>query len=121
MNATSDSLDMTRRSYALKALAGQAAFAGLAFVGSVLTARLLGPAAKGELTAWTLTVAVGGLVLAGSIPTGLARAFLHGDRTRLRGTMHRHFVATVAICTPLVAIGLVFGLDPEPLLLFLVI
>lgn len=119
--ATSDSLDMTRRSYAVKALIGQAAFAGLAFVGSVLAARLLGPAAKGELTAWTLTVAVGGLVLAGSIPTGLARAFLHGDRTRLRGTMNRHFLATVAICIPLAALGLAFGLDRDALLLFLVI
>ena len=67
-----------RSRYALAATAGQFAFAAVAFIGSVLAARLLGPEGKGEYTAWTLGTVTAALALGGSVAVGLGRAYLHG-------------------------------------------
>src|SRR5215211_4478884 len=69
-----------RSRYAVASFAGQLGFALLFFAASVLAARLLGPAGKGEYTAWTLASVVVALALAGSIPVGLGRAYLGSER-----------------------------------------
>ncbi len=88
----------TRGRFALVAFTGQLAFAAVAFLGSVVTARLLGPSAKGELTAWTLGTTTGALALAGPIPVGLGRGYLRGDRAGVvrAATLHG-FLATVVV------------------------
>jgi O-antigen/teichoic acid export membrane protein len=105
-----------RSRYAAGALAGQIAYAAIAFVGAVLVARLLGPAGKGEYTAWTLATVVGTFALAASIPVGLGRSYLSGERAALLPAALRH----AAILLPILAIAaippLLLGVDPVPLI-----
>ena len=111
----------SRRRYALKAFIGQVAFSGIAFVGSVLSARLLGPSGKGALTAWLLVANFGALVLSGTIPTGLGRDFLAGEHRRVLPVTVAHgaaaFAASLLVAVP--AAGA--GLDPITLGLLVVV
>jgi O-antigen/teichoic acid export membrane protein len=108
-----------RRGYATRALAGQIVFAVATFAAAVLVARLFGPEGKGTLTTWTLVSGLGGLLLAGSVPTGFARGFLEGRPGRLGRSALRHgglsFVALLAVG----AAGIAIGLDPLAVACFL--
>jgi O-antigen/teichoic acid export membrane protein len=110
-----------RRRHALNALLGQFGFAGVAFVGSVVIARTLGAAGRGEYAAWVLAATSGGLIAAGSLPVGLGRAYLAGERGALPPTIGRHGVLTFLLCCATVPIGLLIGLDGLGLVLFVVL
>lgn len=106
---------------AIVIFAGSLASAGVAFVGSVLAARLLGAGGKGQLTAWTLVAACGTLLLGLAVPTGLGRAFLDGDRRILVPTALAHTALTVGFAAVVAGVGAVAGLDLLPLLCFVVL
>jgi antigen flippase len=93
----------SRSRYALASLAGQLVFALLFFGASVLAARLLGPTGKGEYTAWTLGSVILAVALAGSIPTGLGRAYLQSERAALLPIAVRHGALTLGV----VALGII--------------
>jgi O-antigen/teichoic acid export membrane protein len=110
-----------RRGYAARALAGQIVFAVATFAAAVLVARLFGPEGKGTLTTWTLVSGLGGLLLAGSVPTGFARALLDGRPGRLVRSALRHAgLALAALAVPGAA-GIALGLDPLAVLCFLAV
>src|SRR4051794_34205306 len=98
----------TRGRYAISAFLGQGLYSAITFLGTVAAARVLGPHGKGELTAWLLTNNLGALVLSGSIPNGLGRAYLQNRRKIIPATIGRH-VAVVFAVTALVSGALVVG------------
>jgi hypothetical protein len=110
-----------RGRYAVGALAGQVLFAAVTFAGGVLAARLFGPHGKGTLTTWTLVSALGGLVLAGPIATGLGRALLDGELGRLPAVALRHALLALAGLLAVSAIGIAIGLDPLAVACFLAV
>lgn len=101
-----------RRRMAGGAFAGQVAYSVVAFLGSVLIARELGAAGKGELTAWTLATGIAGIALAGPLATGLARSWLSGDRSWIRSACIRHAVLTLPAVALIAAVALLAGADP---------
>jgi O-antigen/teichoic acid export membrane protein len=104
-----------RRRFALVSFLGYVAFALVAFAGSVVAARLLGPSGKGEYTAWSTATTIGALVLGGSVPIGMARAYLDGERAVLLPAMVRHGVVALGIVVAGVVPALLLGLDAVPL------
>jgi O-antigen/teichoic acid export membrane protein len=110
-----------RSRFAIAAFAGQAAFATIAFVGSVASARILGPAGKGTLSAWTVASTLVALVLSGAYPNGFARAYLLGRRETVIPTAAVHAAAVSVICVLGAVVAAVAGADPVGLLLFIVI
>ena len=100
-----------RSRYAVALFAGQVVFALLLFAASVLAARLLGPAGKGEYTAWTLATMVVALALAGSIPVGLGRAYLGSERLALVRTALRHGVLALGVTAVAIAPAILLGVD----------
>jgi O-antigen/teichoic acid export membrane protein len=110
-----------RSRFAATAFAGQAIFAAVAFVGSVATARILGPHGRGALSAWTVTSTLVALVLSGAFPTGLARAYLVGRRETLMPTALAHTAIAAGLCIAGAGIALLAGTDALGLLLFVVI
>lgn len=110
-----------RGRYAIGALTGQIAFAIITFAGAVLAARLFGPDGKGELTVWTLTSALGGLLLAGSIPTGFARMFLDDEANDLPAGALRHAAVALAATVVVAGVAALAGIDPLGALCFVVI
>jgi O-antigen/teichoic acid export membrane protein len=100
-----------RSRYAIALFAGQLIFALLLFAASVLAARLLGPAGKGEYTAWTLATAVAALALAGSIPVGLGRAYLDSERVGLVRTALRHGALVLGVVAVAVAPAILLGVN----------
>lgn len=105
-----------RTRYALKATTGQIAFASTAFLGSVVAARLLGAAGKGEYTAWTLGTLTAAILLGGSISVGLGRAYLDGARERLLGVTVAHGFAAAALVAVLLSPLLILGVEPLAIL-----
>jgi O-antigen/teichoic acid export membrane protein len=110
-----------RSRFAIAAFAGQAAFAAIAFVGSIASARILGPAGKGTLSAWTVASTLVALVLSGAYPNGFARAYLVGRRETVIPTAAVHAAAVSVLCVLGAAVAAVVGADPVGLLLFIVI
>src|SRR5215211_7931685 len=100
-----------RSRYALALFAGQLVFALLLFAASVLAARLLGPAGKGEYTAWTLATMVVALALAGSIPVGLGRAYLGSERVALVRTALRHGAVALGVMVVAVTPAILLGVN----------
>jgi O-antigen/teichoic acid export membrane protein len=105
----------------MKAAAGQITFALLAFGGAVLSARLLGPSGKGALAAWMLLATLAPVLLAGSVPVGLGRAYLSGRRDQVVRSMVRHGLVTAAGCSAASVIAGVAGVDPLGLVIFVVV
>jgi O-antigen/teichoic acid export membrane protein len=85
-------------------------------VASILSARLLGPAGRGELTAWALTASLGALVLIGPLPTGFGRAVLARDSRWVTAASLAHGLAVALLVWPLVVIGTVLGLSTPALI-----
>jgi O-antigen/teichoic acid export membrane protein len=111
-----------RRSYASRAFVGQLALAGIAVVGSVLAARLLGAHGKGVLTAWSLVAVLGALLLSGTIPVGLGRRYLAGDRSDYRTSTLLHGGAAFGlILLPAALCVWATGLNGLAILCFLLI
>jgi O-antigen/teichoic acid export membrane protein len=108
-----------RRRYALSSFVGQILFAGIALAGSVITARLFGPAGRGELTAWLLGATLGSLVLAGPIPIGMGRAFLARERVSLLVAPWGHAAAAGAVAAAAAVVAV--GLGASPLTAFLIL
>jgi O-antigen/teichoic acid export membrane protein len=110
-----------RGRYAANALAGQIVFAAITFAGGVLAARLFGADGKGTLTSWTLVSGLGGLVLAGPVATGLARALLDGELHRLATVTMRHAAIALAGLVVIAGPAIALGLDPLAVVCFLVV
>lgn len=110
-----------RRRYATGAMAGQLAFALVTFIAAVCAARLFGPEGKGELTVWTLVSGLGGLVLAGSVPTGFARLFLDGEADAVPRSALRHAAFAFGLSFVIAAPLLLIGLDPLGIVCFVVV
>jgi O-antigen/teichoic acid export membrane protein len=105
----------------VSAFIGQGAFAAIAFVGSVATARILGPHGRGTLSAWTVTSMLVALVLSGAYPNGFARAYLIGRRGGVIRTAAAHAAIALAMCVAGAALALAVGVDPLGLALFIVV
>jgi antigen flippase len=110
-----------RSRFALTSLAGQVVFALLFFAASVIAARLLGPAGKGEYTAWTLGSVTLAIALAGSIPIGVGRAYLRSERTALLPIALRHGALALGATALGVAPALLFGVDVAALVFCILI
>jgi O-antigen/teichoic acid export membrane protein len=110
-----------RGRYALAAFAGHTLFAVVAFAGSVLTARLFGPARRGELTAWFLAATLASLVLAGPLPVGMGRAFLAGERRKLILAPWVHAVGAAVAATIAAVVAVAAGAGPVTAALLLVV
>jgi O-antigen/teichoic acid export membrane protein len=110
-----------RSRFAVSAFIGQGAFAAIAFVGSVATARILGPHGRGTLSAWTVTSTLVALLLGGAYPNGLARAYLVGRRATIIPTAAVHAAIALALCVLGASVALAAGVDPLALLLFIVV
>ena len=100
-----------RRRFAVNAFAGQILFAIVTFAAAVFAARLLGPGGKGELTAWTLVSGFGGLLLAGSIPTGFARLYLDGEAKDVPRSSLRHAALALSVLIVLTVPAVLLGID----------
>jgi O-antigen/teichoic acid export membrane protein len=105
-----------RGRYATVSFFGYVAFAVVAFAGSVIAARLLGPSGKGEYTAWSTATTIGSLLLAGSLPVGLARAYLDSRRSLLLPAVLRHGAVALGIVGVCTVPALVAGVDAIPLI-----
>jgi O-antigen/teichoic acid export membrane protein len=92
--------------------AGQIIYSALAFVGSVASARLLGASGRGELAPWTLSAGIGSLILTGTVPAGLGRAYLAGERRQIVRTALVHGVFALGCSALAFVVGLALGLDP---------
>lgn len=110
-----------RARYAAVSLVGQGLFALLAFVASILIARLLGPSGRGSYTAWTLVTYFGALLLTATVPVGLGRGYLRGDRDTLLPSAWRHGALTVIVVTIVSGVALAAGVDPTHLVLFVLL
>jgi O-antigen/teichoic acid export membrane protein len=110
-----------RSRYALALFAGQLVFALLLFAASVLAARLLGPAGKGEYTAWTLATMVVALALAGSIPVGLGRAYLGSERVGLVRTALRHGALALGVLAMAITPAILVGVNAVALVLCILV
>ena len=100
---------------------GQVVLAGMFFVISVVTARLLGASGKGELSAWTLVPYYGFIAVAFGLPTGLGRTVLAGRSAGVGSLVARHALLTAGPALLAAAIAIVLGADRLGVLLFVVI
>ena len=110
-----------RSRYALLSLIGQGVVYLALFLTSLIIARKLGPDGKGEYTAWTLATLFASLALAGTVSTGLGRAYLAGERATLGPAAIRHGVLALAGSALLAAPAVLAGLDPFAAVCFIVI
>lgn len=110
-----------RRRFAIVSFAAQGVNVILLFGISVLTARLLGADGKGIYSAWTMAALGGAALLGGSVPVGLGRGWLQGDRPELVSTSIKHMLVAATPMLVLAPIGLVVGLPPVPLIATIVI
>ena len=69
----------------------------VAFAGSALSARLLGPDGKGELAVATVAGTLGVVFLSLGVPYGLARAYLMGHAGQILGTAVAHAIALLPL------------------------
>lgn len=105
-----------RRKFALVSFGAQGFNVVLLFGISVLTARLLGAEGKGIYSAWTMATLGGTALLGGSVPVGLGRGWLQGDRSELVSTSIKHMGVTVAPMLVVAPVGLLLGLPAIPLI-----
>jgi enterobacterial common antigen flippase len=105
-----------RRHFAAVSLIGQLGIATVYLGVSIMTARLLGPAGRGEFTAWTLSTLAGTVLLTGSLAVGAGRTYLSGEAAKIGPSAIRHGVLAALIVAPATAIALIAGVPPLPLL-----
>lgn len=104
--------DAVFRSAILKTFAGQIGFAAVAFVGSLLTARLLGPSGRGELAILILVPSL--FVTALELGQEFTTSHLAARSMKTRGAVHANAALYCLLLAPLACVlvgGVLWPLD----------